>query len=275
MKPLARFGTRTLAFFTMTALAACGDSRGGTASELADAGSLLDASDAATTGDGATAACSAHSDCELVSEACCSCPPGMLSSLRAVTHAEADGLTRRCDGIVCGPCEIKPYDPLAPVYRAACVEQRCTVIDLREASRCTSDSDCAVEGATCCPSCTDDASQFVALSRDVDRSVLACFPIPTCAPCTSQATPPSAFCAPDKRCAVRPVERVGGVISTTCFSPNQQLDMAYTAGAQGCDCELGSSGVCVPDATGRRVALLCEEDGRWHAVEDGPCAPTR
>lgn len=54
----------------------------------------------------------------------------------------------------------------------------------------------------------------------------------------------------------------------TCYSPSQNLDQAYVAGSRGCGCSSGA--VCVPDSTGRKVALVCE-NGAWQAVEDGPC----
>jgi hypothetical protein len=59
----------------------------------------------------------------------------------------------------------------------------------------------------------------------------------------------------------------------SCFSPAQNLDTAYTDGAMGCGCVAGTDrDICVPDRTGLRVALVCE-NGRWHAVMDGPCMP--
>ncbi len=57
-----------------------------------------------------------------------------------------------------------------------------------------------------------------------------------------------------------------------CYSPTQNLDWAYDDGAEGCACDEGSAGQCVADSQGRNVALVCE-DGRWLAVEDGPCSP--
>ncbi len=53
--------------------------------------------------------------------------------------------------------------------------------------------------------------------------------------------------------------------STQCYSPTQNLGSAYADGAEGCPCDEGS--VCDPPA-----ALICQ-DGKWQAVEDGPCFP--
>jgi hypothetical protein len=53
-----------------------------------------------------------------------------------------------------------------------------------------------------------------------------------------------------------------------CYSPTQNLQLAYHAGAIGCSCNPAvNTGVCVEG-----VALICETD-HWLAVEDGPCAP--
>lgn len=60
----------------------------------------------------------------------------------------------------------------------------------------------------------------------------------------------------------------GGAAAATvldCYSPGQNLDHAYDTGAIGCRCATGSPGFCV-----NGVALVCT-DGRWQAVEDGPC----
>ncbi len=58
-----------------------------------------------------------------------------------------------------------------------------------------------------------------------------------------------------------------------CYSPIQNLDIAYEEGASGCPCE-DQEGLCatslVEGERGHDVALLCI-DGFWEAVEDGPC----
>ena len=61
--------------------------------------------------------------------------------------------------------------------------------------------------------------------------------------------------------------------STNCYSPSQNLEMAYEDGAQGCACDVqNDQDVCIKDKSGREVALICE-NGKWIAVEDGPCMP--
>ncbi|HET7543299.1 MAG TPA: hypothetical protein VFK05_25675, partial [Polyangiaceae bacterium] len=61
----------------------------------------------------------------------------------------------------------------------------------------------------------------------------------------------------------------GSVEDTSCFSPTQNLNSAYQAGAQGCSCDEAANpgGVCV-----QAVALMCL-GSKWHAVYDGPCSP--
>ena len=56
-----------------------------------------------------------------------------------------------------------------------------------------------------------------------------------------------------------------------CFSPTQNLTIAYETDSIGCDCDSDNdSETCVPDENGRNVALICS-DNKWIAVEDGPC----
>ena len=58
---------------------------------------------------------------------------------------------------------------------------------------------------------------------------------------------------------------------SNCFSPTSNLEIAYTENAIGCDCDSDiDEDICVSDGTGKKVALVCSE-GKWIAVEDGPC----
>lgn len=56
------------------------------------------------------------------------------------------------------------------------------------------------------------------------------------------------------------------LIETECFSPAQFLDVAYDPSFVGCKCAEGAQSLCRSG-----VALICSE-GRWQAVQDGPCA---
>lgn len=65
----------------------------------------------------------------------------------------------------------------------------------------------------------------------------------------------------------------GGSADSACFSPTQHTADAYEGERLGCACDpKHDQSVCV-QAEGRRVALICDdEQRRWDAVEDGPCA---
>jgi hypothetical protein len=59
-----------------------------------------------------------------------------------------------------------------------------------------------------------------------------------------------------------------GGAGALCYSPTSNLSTAYQPGAVGCSCNPATDrDVCL-----QGVALICR-DGRWHAVEDGPCMP--
>lgn len=59
-----------------------------------------------------------------------------------------------------------------------------------------------------------------------------------------------------------------------CYSPKQNLATAYESGSEGCPCDPArEQATCATyDEAGRphQVALLCV-NGRWAAVNDGPC----
>jgi len=58
-----------------------------------------------------------------------------------------------------------------------------------------------------------------------------------------------------------------------CYSPFQNLEIAYSDGSEGCLCDdQNNKDTCVEDSNGKKVALICEE-GVWVAVEDGACMP--
>jgi hypothetical protein len=73
---------------------------------------------------------------------------------------------------------------------------------------------------------------------------------------------------------VREVSRVNGELSSTCFSPTQNLEHAYDSGSVGCDCYVAGPNLCLSDATGRKVALSCQGPAPWRALNDGACAQT-
>jgi len=178
--------------------------------------------------------------------------------------------------VACGPCQLVELDPLAPILKPACIDQRCSLLDLRAAalSNCKADTDCKAVGQGCCPPYSADPSEYAALRPDADAGVLSCFPIPPCVPPQPHAQP-LAYCARDAHCAVRRRETAAGTDSSSCYSPTQNLEHAYDTAAMGCDCTAGTAPVCRADASGREVGLTCSDAGRWLAVQDGPCGQTK
>ena len=173
------------------------------------------ARDAGARRDAAVAECQAHSDCTAIASneaPCCTCALTSVEGARALPRDEAQRELQECSSTaLCGECPSPTHEPLAPVIKAACVAQRCVVIDVRDddVSRCTRDDECTLESRGCCPACGADPSGYLALRADADRALLACDPLPPCLPCAEEARP-EAFCAPDGHCAVRAVERVDG-----------------------------------------------------------------
>jgi hypothetical protein len=221
--------------------------------------------------------CTSHEQCELVETGCCRCEINpSADQLIAVPRDRARDAGTACTG---GSCSCAPdlHDPLAPVLRAACVERRCVVKDVRreEASRCTSDSECRVETGSCCDLCTNEPDRYLALRSALDYvSTDRCDPRIGCPACVTPPPLPSAFCAVDGHCAVRRTETSGGALSTTCLSPTQALERASDGDVPGCDCTMPSvqnAVFCRADARGRLVALECTAEQRWRAVATSRC----
>jgi hypothetical protein len=62
-----------------------------------------------------------------------------------------------------------------------------------------------------------------------------------------------------------------GKCSSTCYSPRQNVDLAYEPEAVGCSCDAAVDyDTCRADSGGRLVAFECS-DSNWGAVEDGAC----
>jgi len=221
------------------------------------------------------AECRADTDCSLATRGCCgSCLPPTRDQVLAVPTSKLAEVQRgQCPNpTTCGACYVTDPDPLAPLWHAACVAQRCELVDLRGSalSTCVENIDCVVMGLGCCPPYSDAPSEYVGMHTGADAGILMCSPIPPCLPPQPHADP-LPFCASDGHCAVRRRETSKGSASYDCFSPTQNLERAYDSAAVGCDCEPGSLSVCRADRTGRRVALVCLDNQRWAAVEDGPC----
>ncbi len=147
--------------------------------------------------------------------------------------------------------------------------------------RCNESADCQPDLSCQCGRCVqpcDDADACGVVTTDGSceaadsAAVLAlCGDQEAQALCFARCTGPS-DCASEQDCLDGAcVPRASGGDSD-CFSPEQNVDQAYS-GAQGCSCDPTlDKDVCVQDSTGRAVALICST-GRWEAVEDGPCSP--
>jgi hypothetical protein len=144
------------------------------------------------------------------------------------------------------------------------------VRDLRksDATACTQDSECllAPERKACCGSCSADPRSVRALRRGASPALAGndCTGDVVCPACVA-AYQPTPYCAEDHHCAVRATHAVAGQPNEQCFAPGHRVETAYDPGAIGCDCFLGDEDVCEEGA-----ALVCL-NGRWTAVEDGPC----
>jgi hypothetical protein len=218
--------------------------------------------------------CLVDSDCALVWRGCCSCGNGNPMWVIA-THRERQQEVQdaECHGQAPCHCPVWQYEPLAPIFRASCVEYKCAAVDLRQAalSKCSQDSDCVAEGLGCCGAVSELARDYVGINKSADDSVLQCVPAPPCVPTPALGPPPVTICADDGHCAVLQHETDGGHESTTCYSPWQNLDQAYDGSARGCDCVFDALDRCRQDSMGRFLGLLCGDGGHWQAVNDGPC----
>jgi hypothetical protein len=136
---------------------------------------------------------------------------------------------------------------------------------------CSEDADCVVLATS--TSCVDACGTLVvgnttALANGVDaltESACATFDSAGC----TYPQPPCPMIDRDTvvthcyagQCALGP-----GPTPAACYSPDRNVDLAYSGEIPGCECgDVGD--VCVPPA-----ALICEQ-GTWLAVEDGPCEP--
>jgi hypothetical protein len=210
-----------------------------------------------------------------VGRGCCHCPPLAQQTAIAVHRDRAhEVIAAECPpGQPMCHCPASQVDTLAPILHAACVEHKCAAVDLRalEISACTSDSDCVAEGLGCCGATSDQLRDYVAVNKDADDNILQCFPVPSCNPSATVPKIPATSCASDGHCALRKPEKDRGLPSTTCYSPDQNVDHAFDDGATGCDCVTNAAGVCRMDSQGRYIGFICDLGNTWQVVNDGPC----
>jgi hypothetical protein len=238
------------------------DERGGR-EDVADAGTHEPSSTAPE--------CTKHSDCEIVSDYCCACPPWMPGMVKAKAVQRTTADKHMCAGVSCAACAIEDPAPLLPVYTAACIRRRCALTDLRETSdaQCSRDSDCKAVGLGCCGARSDHPVEYVGLRTDAYPQILACDPAPHCP--ASVHGEPVAFCAADARCAVRR-RQASDDPEPNCWSPDRNVISAIDGRLGfGCVCDKATPPVCV-QAAGTGVLMSCGENRRWEALESG-CDP--
>jgi hypothetical protein len=151
---------------------------------------------------GATGECKAASDCRLVTDVCCGCPPLQLEDARAVSAASMDFGGVGCGMVLCAAC-LAPTQPTELV--ADCVENICTPVELAEQSytECESDADCELRPINCCGFCgqADLSNSFaVTAGSEFDHcpDSIACPPVF----CGETNFLVEAFCTEDKHCSV-------------------------------------------------------------------------
>jgi hypothetical protein len=128
---------------------------------------------------------------------------------------------------------------------------------------CSSSNQCVIV-ETSCDGCCGQGTIVDELSDTYETNfALACEGIVN-GGCPCDTSPLVAACRDEHCVALDPLD--------ACYSPSQNLDLAYRPNARGCDCPTVGQSICISPA-----ALVCEVlDGnppepRWIAVEDGPC----
>lgn len=159
-------------------------------------------------------ACTVASDCVITGNGCCGvCDGPELTAHDVIAYNPKYQQQLLCNFVrgasapardvpACAPCP-PATGGVMRYFIPECVSGQCGVIDLRQTSllTCQSDDDCTLRsGTSCCPSCSGDDP--IAIRKDADLQKLVCdgapVPCPACLPNTGFAR---AVCASGK-CAV-------------------------------------------------------------------------
>jgi hypothetical protein len=213
--------------------------------------------------------CSQDRDCTLLEKGCCGTCDAKLADVFAVPVGTPP--PPECGTAECGACPPPAWDAVHAQLVASCWEGHCWAQDLRtmDLTACSADADCELRAAGCCESCGYGLGGWLALRKDAPNDRASCDLTSACPPCVATHKP-TAFCAADKHCALRDPPTEQAQVSSTCFSPFQNLDHAYDSNAQGCDCWPEGAQVCKGSSTGTGIALTCKNQ-RWTAVVDASC----
>lgn len=237
--------------------------------------------------------CDTVEDCEEVSiapsciETCGATALVNESTVGAVETAMTELDATHCEDFLEAGCQVIPAScPITGLpYVPACEAGQCTSVvacdDLAvEATAafnaevaaldlsCSEDVDCVVLATS--TSCVDACGSLVvgnttALANGVDQLTEAACATFDSAGCTYPQPPCPMMLSMEAHCNAGQCA-LGAAPSSDCFSPDQNVELAYSGEIPGCPCgDVGS--VCVSPA-----ALICEQ-GTWRAVEDGPCEP--
>lgn len=224
-----------------------------------------------------TLGCEDQSACEDIGDGY-TCTDGACVPAACVNPSPSSACEDKACGEYCTPCP--PSDPQcevdAIVYQCsaegacvpgvlACGDEDCSAIPANEceAYGCVVIDGHAVTGECsdwtltpvgCAPSDSGDSAISCALNPEDSL----CYQFPTT---TSPSGWPTVSCE-DTRCVLPECP------TAECFSPTRNVDRAYDGDIPGCACNNDEGDVCVGSA-----GLVCSEDGRWMAVEDGPCYP--
>ncbi len=153
-------------------------------------------------------ACTQPSDCVVRSRGCCGiCDGPGITKHDVIAHNRQ--YVESCPDILCGPCPApSPGSGTLANFIPDCVNQQCTVIDVRESwlSACRTDRDCVLRnGNDCCERCgASDA--VIAVNADRSFEMYVCGDVsvvcPGCAPAPTPAPALRAVCEASGHCAV-------------------------------------------------------------------------
>lgn len=119
-------------------------------------------------------ACVEPADCVVRARGCCGiCGQATADDLLAVNARYVNEVVG-CALLPCAPCPAPEQDTLG-YFVADCVEQKCSLLDLRTTplTACQSDSDCRLRnGSGCCPDC--GSASVIALSDERRLAELVC-----------------------------------------------------------------------------------------------------
>lgn len=152
-------------------------------------------------------ACTRASDCAVTGAGCCgACDGPNITKHDLIAFNVNSGAGFSCPDIECAPCAVpEPGYGTLSNFIADCVNQQCTVVDIRETSltACKADTDCRVRnGNRCCESC--GGFDLIAVRSDGSFEERVCgSELIGCAACVPNVAPNvTARCEPGGHCGL-------------------------------------------------------------------------